>query len=307
LRRNMPFNSDVGYTAFAHVKPSAWLALPPASLFKFPPSDIPRTLPPPPDHPTLAHPFSIPTELYNAALSPVVPTTIALVYVTTITYLNSVNKSRDHKPWAFSKTRMFRLLVITHNVFLALYSAWTFVGMLNALKVSVYPPWHELGLAGTVDSLCKVNGPRGLGSAARYNETSAAWGIANRFFHLGADGLGPDVTDVGRLWNEGLAFYGWLFYLSKFYEVIDTMIIIAKGKKSSFLQTYHHAGAMLCMWAGIRYMSGPIWIFVLVNSFIHTIMVSTSSTCPGNANITSIPSTSSPLSAYGCRSGLSGP
>jgi hypothetical protein len=98
--------------------------------------------------------------------------------------------------------------------------------------------------------------------------------MTNHLFHLAADGLGPETTDAGRIWNEGLAFYGWFFYISKFYEVVDTMIILAKGKKSSLLQTYHHAGAMLCMWAGIRYMSPPIWMFVLVNSGIHAIMVS---------------------------------
>ena len=76
------------------------------------------------------------------------------------------------------------------------------------------------------------------------------------------------------MWNEGLAYYGWIFYLSKFYEVLDTFIILAKGKLSSTLQTYHHAGAMLCMWAGMRYMSAPIWQFVLINSFIHSLMVS---------------------------------
>lgn len=202
------------------------------------------------------------------------PTTIALVYITTITWLNSVNKKRGYRPWSFSKTRFFKSLVIVHNVFLALYSAWTFVGMVNALRVSLYAPWDEFGLVGTVDSLCKINGPRGVGSAATFNEQNSTWGIANRFLHLGADGLTPDTTDIGRMWNEGLAFYGWLFYLSKFYEVLDTLIIIAKGKKSSFLQTYHHAGAMLCMWAGIRFMSPPIWMFVFVNSFIHAIMVS---------------------------------
>ncbi|KAJ3498664.1 hypothetical protein NLG97_g953 [Lecanicillium saksenae] len=77
---------------------------------------------------------------------------------------------------------------------------------------------------------------------------------------------------MGRLWNEGLAYYGWIFYMSKFYEVLDTFIIIAKGKPSSTLQTYHHAGAMLSMWAGMRYMSAPIWLFVLFNSFIHALM-----------------------------------
>lgn len=74
------------------------------------------------------------------------------------------------------------------------------------------------------------------------------------------------------MWNEGLAYYGWIFYLSKFYEVLDTFIILAKGKFSSTLQTYHHAGAMMSMWAGMRYMSAPIWIFCLFNSFIHALM-----------------------------------
>lgn len=144
--------------------------------------------------------------------------------------------------------------------------------MVNALRISIANPWVS-GLAATVDSFCKVNGPRGLGAAATYNETTNTWGITNRVYHLAKDGT-PDTSDVGRIWNEGLAYYGWLFYISKFYEVVDTLIIIAKGKKSSFLQTYHHAGAMLCMWAGIRYMSPPIWLFCFLNSFIHFIMVS---------------------------------
>ena len=67
-----------------------------------------------------------------------------------------------------------------------------------------------------------------------------------------------------------------MYMLTKSYkdEVVDTLIILAKGKRSATLQTYHHAGAMLCMWAGIRYMSPPIWMFCLVNSGIHFLMVS---------------------------------
>jgi len=117
-----------------------------------------------------------------------------------------------------------------------------------------------------------MHGPRGLGDAATWNTNQSRWEVKNRLIHLDANGQ-PDPSDVGRVWNEGLAFWGWIFYLSKFYEVLDTAIIIAKGKRSSTLQTYHHAGAMLCMWAGIRYMSPPIWMFALVNSGIHALMV----------------------------------
>ena len=145
--------------------------------------------------------------------------------------------------------------------------------MINAVLLS-WPGWNgPYGLAGVVDSFCKINGPRGFGDAATYNASAKAWGFANRALHLGEDGLTPDSTDVGRIWNEGLAFYGWLFYISKFYEVLDTFIPLARGRKSSFLQMYHHVGAMMCMWAGVRYMAPPIWMFVLVNSAIQALMV----------------------------------
>ena len=244
---------------------------PPSSLVSFTPPSYPQALSPPISDRTLARPFNIDPELYNNALHLSVPVSIALVYAATVTYVNRINKERDYKPWAFSKSLSFWLLVITHNTLLAIFSGWTFVGMLNAIMHS----WPGLdgsnGLSGAVDALCKINGPRGLGNAATYNEISSAWSIPNRALHLTADL--PDTTDVGRIWNEGLAFYGWLFYLSKFYEVVDTAINLAKGKVSSDLQTFHHAGAMLCMWAGIRYMSPPIWMFVFINSGLHTIMV----------------------------------
>ena len=252
--------------------PAVHITWPPSSILKFPPANLPSVLTPPVADGTFARPFSISPELYNNLLSVNYPITIAIVYATSVFLLNRINAQRDHKPWSFSKTSAFFAFVIAHNVFLAIYSAWTFVGMINAIKNS-WPSWHDdHGVAGVVDALCKINGPRGLGSAATYNSTTSSWGVTNELIKL--VGGTPDNTDVGRIWNEGLAYYGWLFYVSKFYEVLDTMIILAKGKKSSFLQTYHHAGAMMCMWAGMRYMSPPIWMFVLINSFIHALMVS---------------------------------
>lgn len=256
-----------------YTSPSVRITPVPTSLLRFPPESLPSTLPSPSGEATLAHPFAIPPHLYNTLLSAEVPITVALVYATIVTILNYANTKRDHKPWAISQTRAFRAFVIAHNVFLALFSAWTFIGLVNALRLSLDGATTEHGLVGAVDALCKINGPRGLGDAVTFNASTGAWGFTNRALKLAADNL-PDTTDIGRIWNEGLAFYGWFFYLSKFYEIFDTLIILAKGKKSSFLQTYHHAGAMMCMWAGIRYMAPPIWLFVLVNSFIHVLMVS---------------------------------
>ena len=253
--------------------PSVRITSPPSWMLRMPPAPLPAALPAPAGPPAIAHPFAIDPTLYNSLLSPAVPITIAIIYATIVTYLNRVNAERKHKAWPISRSQAFKIFVLAHNVFLAVYSAWTAVGMANAIRLS-WPGWNGThGVAGVVDSLCKINGVRGTGNAATYNATTSAWGFTNRALHLSADGLNPETTDIGRIWNEGLAFYGWLFYLSKFYEVLDTFIILAKGKKSSFLQTYHHAGAMLCMWAGIRYMSPPIWMFVAVNSTLHSLMV----------------------------------
>lgn len=252
--------------------PSVHLTYPPSSLFAFPPAPLPQTLVPPISDQTLARPFNIDPGTYNRLLRVEIPIAFALIYAVTTVFINRINAQRGNKPWAFSKSTTFFVFVVVHNITLAIYSTWTFVGMLNAVRQS-WPGWNgEYGLAGAADAMCKINGPRGLGNAATYNSSTSTWGFTNQAVKL--LGTSPDNADVGRIWNEGLAFYGWLFYLSKFYEVMDTMIILAKGKKSTILQTYHHAGAMMCMWAGIRYMASPIWMFVIVNSAIHAFMVS---------------------------------
>ena len=250
--------------------PGDW---PSRAVLQFPPDAAPSPIPPPwTGEATFANPFPIPEDIYQGALSYKVPLTIASIYFVTVTYINWYNRQHGNKPWRIAKTRPFFAFVIFHNVFLAVYSAITCVAMIRCLKRS-FPHYSEPNaVVGTIDALCKIHGPRGLGDAVTYNNTNDAWSSLNPNVALAANGL-PDSFDVGRIWNEGLAFWGWWFYLSKFYEVLDTAIILAKGKRSTTLQKYHHAGAMLSMWAGMRYMSPPIWMFALVNSGIHAMMV----------------------------------
>lgn len=254
-------------------------ALPDASLFSFPPTNAPAPIPPQAVPTSLMRPFNIPDHIFTAALDAKVPLTIAILYAVTIKSLNIYNRSHNKKPWAISKTRPFFAFVVLHNVFLAVYSAWTFWGMLGGMRRSILNPTGPEGFAGTADTFCRVHGSSGLGKSIYYNETTSSFVSLDENAAI-VNGL-PSTTQMGRMWTEGLAYYGWIFYLSKFYEVLDTFIILAKGKLSSTLQTYHHAGAMLCMWAGMRYMSAPIWVFVLVNSFIHALMVNYSVSSSG--------------------------
>ncbi len=64
----------------------------------------------------------------------------------------------------------------------------------------------------------------------------------------------------------------WLFYVSKYYELFDTVILLLKGKPSSFLQTFHHSGSIISLWTMIVTRIPGMWVFVFLNSFIHTIM-----------------------------------
>ena len=107
----------------------------------------------------------------------------------------------------------------------------------------------------------------------------SAWTFINAVPIMYAQFSRSDIPVIQRIcssdeaiFKSGLDRLTWFFYLSKFYEVIDTAIILAKGKKSPLLQTYHHAGAMICMFAGAKYSATPIFLFVVFNIFIHSIM-----------------------------------
>lgn len=81
----------------------------------------------------------------------------------------------------------------------------------------------------------------------------------------------------GTLWESGPStggFGAWciLFYLSKYYEFLDSWILVLKGKKVSFLQTYHHTGIVFVMWGGVASHAAWLQFVVLLNSAIHTAM-----------------------------------
>ncbi|KAI9726423.1 MAG: hypothetical protein M1828_001245 [Chrysothrix sp. TS-e1954] len=253
--------------------PKVHFALPSLGYLQFKPTaQIPPALPPPREEAHFRSPLAISSSTYNGALNPVVPLAFTAVYIILAFTGNAYNRRRGHKPWRISQNAIFRAFVIIHNAALAIYSITTCVALVRSLTASAVAPNGKNGFAGTVDSLCKMHGPRGYGDAITYDPRREKWQSRNPSIHLGGDGLTPDTTDVGRIWNEGLAFWGWLFYLSKFYEVVDTAIILAKGRRSSTLQIYHHTGAIFSLWAGIGYMSPPIWMFVMVNAGVHGLM-----------------------------------
>lgn len=156
-------------------------------------------------------------------------------------------------PYKIATTRIFKYLVLVHNIFLCVYSVWTFIGFtktFNQIGYKIFPILLE-----NVKS-------------SPLSKTELFWQCICNTNDLD-NNIWANLDDYNL---KGLTFYGYLFYLSKYYEILDTVIILLKGRPSSLLQSYHHSGAILCMWSGVRYMSSPIWIFVEFNSFIHSLM-----------------------------------
>jgi len=68
---------------------------------------------------------------------------------------------------------------------------------------------------------------------------------------------------------DGLIFW---FYISKYYEYLDTILLYMQNKKPIFLQKYHHMGAVICWHLCYFYKVDAVIIGSLLNSGIHTIM-----------------------------------
>ncbi|EJW05387.1 hypothetical protein EDEG_00051 [Edhazardia aedis USNM 41457] len=80
------------------------------------------------------------------------------------------------------------------------------------------------------------------------------------------------INDPKKEMLYRLEYWIWIFYVSKIYEVVDSIILHVNKRQTSFLQMYHHAGAIICCWMLCRANTHLAWIFVVLNSFIHTIM-----------------------------------
>ena len=70
----------------------------------------------------------------------------------------------------------------------------------------------------------------------------------------------------------GVACY--MYYVSKYIEVVDTFLLAIRGKPLSWLHTYHHAGMFIVVWLFLDTQMLPLAYMVILNSIIHVLMYS---------------------------------
>ena len=109
---------------------------------------------------------------------------------------------------------------------------------------------------------------------AIYSGWTCYYSVPIVYNYMMRNGFWPTLCDPQQsLWtNYHFGFWITHFYLSKYYEFIDTWIVLAKGRDPIFLQTFHHAGITILMWGFIVTSNTVGLVIVCLNSFIHTLM-----------------------------------
>jgi len=83
-----------------------------------------------------------------------------------------------------------------------------------------------------------------------------------------------DEADEENQLRKKLAYWLYLFCLSKFPELFDTAFIVAKKAPLQLLQTYHHATVLVFSWHILAYGPAASYWYSAMNFFVHAVMYS---------------------------------
>lgn len=145
------------------------------------------------------------------------------------------SEDRSHK-----SSRLVHFFTQVHNVIMVSLSLTMFVGMIYAAYLRVFSSDDENNNGVFRGLICPKDSPQG--------------------------------TEPTSL-NGPIGFWIYIFHLSKYYELLDTVLLVIKRKPLIFLHVYHHLVMVSGTWIWLhdRWLVGAWWC-VLVNSLVHTFM-----------------------------------
>lgn len=94
------------------------------------------------------------------------------------------------------------------------------------------------------------------------------YGIIIQSINSGVETLFCDSKNVAR--GKGtLTFWMYIFYLTKFYELFDTVILALRRSQLRFLHIYHHFATGPLCFICLHFAIPVQWIATTLNAFVH--------------------------------------
>jgi len=99
--------------------------------------------------------------------------------------------------------------------------------------------------------------------------------LHERYALEGFDGIFCSQRPQPKVLDGAAGFWVTVFFYSKFYELLDTVLMCLKHRATPFLHVYHHVVMLWLTWSWVYFgwLEGSLWC-VIVNSLIHTFMYS---------------------------------
>ena len=66
-----------------------------------------------------------------------------------------------------------------------------------------------------------------------------------------------------------IPYWVYIFYISKYYELLDTVFIVIKKRPTQFVQTWHHNVVLHMFWIGMETRMFQCFPLVVFNSLVH--------------------------------------